>query len=191
MILSSNGNIFRVTGPLCGEFTGHRWIPLTKASDAELWCIWSAPEQTLEQTIESLVIWDVIALIMASPWWCGDELDHFDTQSTLSRRRIFQNQSLFRELRSRFTLVYAFVLWFGTSQLPPYRMIVPLIDNVHMRHRVWSWSCVHAHRNWNVYEINHAFMPTGIVTSWCMMVNLHTVVMLSHIWYHRCAMGKM
>ena len=27
---------FRVTGPLCGEFTGHRWIPLTKASDAEL-----------------------------------------------------------------------------------------------------------------------------------------------------------
>ena len=27
---------FRVTGPLCREFTGHRWIPLTKASDAEL-----------------------------------------------------------------------------------------------------------------------------------------------------------
>ena len=24
---SSNGNIFRVTGPLYGEFTGHRWIP--------------------------------------------------------------------------------------------------------------------------------------------------------------------
>ena len=30
---------------LCGEFTGHRWIPLTKASDTELWCfVWSAPE---------------------------------------------------------------------------------------------------------------------------------------------------
>ena len=29
---------FRVTGPLCREFTGHRWIPLTKASDAEFWC---------------------------------------------------------------------------------------------------------------------------------------------------------
>ena len=26
---------FRVTGPLCGEFTGYRWIPHTKASDAE------------------------------------------------------------------------------------------------------------------------------------------------------------
>ena len=24
--------------PLCVEFTGHRWIPNTKASDAELWC---------------------------------------------------------------------------------------------------------------------------------------------------------
>ena len=25
-------NIFCITGPLCGEFTGHWWIPLTKAS---------------------------------------------------------------------------------------------------------------------------------------------------------------
>ena len=30
MMTSSNGNIFRVTGPLCGEFTGHRWIPLQR-----------------------------------------------------------------------------------------------------------------------------------------------------------------
>ena len=30
--------------PLRGEFTGHRWIPRTKASDAELWCfLWSVP----------------------------------------------------------------------------------------------------------------------------------------------------
>ena len=38
MMTSSNGNTFLVTGPLCGEFTGDRWIPLTKANDAELWC---------------------------------------------------------------------------------------------------------------------------------------------------------
>ena len=38
MMMSSNGNIFRVTGHLCGEFTSHRWIPRTKASDVELWC---------------------------------------------------------------------------------------------------------------------------------------------------------
>ena len=31
--------------PLCGEFTGPRWIPRTKASDAELWCfLWSVSE---------------------------------------------------------------------------------------------------------------------------------------------------
>ena len=42
MMTSSNGNIFRVTGHLYGEFTGPRWIPRTKASDAELWCfLWS------------------------------------------------------------------------------------------------------------------------------------------------------
>ena len=42
---SWNGTIFRVTGLLCGEITGHRWIPHTKASDAELWCfLWSEPE---------------------------------------------------------------------------------------------------------------------------------------------------
>ena len=27
MMTSSNGNIFRVTGPLWGESTGHRWLP--------------------------------------------------------------------------------------------------------------------------------------------------------------------
>ena len=45
IIMSSNGNIFRITGPLGREFTVHWWIPLTKASDAELWCfLWSASE---------------------------------------------------------------------------------------------------------------------------------------------------
>ena len=61
---SSNGNIFRVSGLLWGEYTGHRWIPLTKPSDTELWCfLWSAPEQTVEQTIE-MPVRDAIALIM-------------------------------------------------------------------------------------------------------------------------------
>ena len=41
MMTSSNRNIFRVTGHLCGKFTSHR----TKASDAELWCyLWYAPK---------------------------------------------------------------------------------------------------------------------------------------------------
>ena len=45
MMTSSNGNIFRVTGYMCGDFIGPRWIPRTKASDEELWCfLWSASE---------------------------------------------------------------------------------------------------------------------------------------------------
>ena len=67
MMASSNGNIFRVTGPLWGESTGHRWISLTKASDGKLWgFIWSAHEQTVDQTIRTLLICDAIALIMMS-----------------------------------------------------------------------------------------------------------------------------
>ena len=46
-----------------GKSTGHRWISLTKASNAELWCIlWCAPEQT----VEMLAIWDAISLSMSS-----------------------------------------------------------------------------------------------------------------------------
>ena len=45
MMTSSNGNIFRATGPLCGELTGHRWIPHTKgqwrrALRFSLICFW-------------------------------------------------------------------------------------------------------------------------------------------------------
>ena len=50
---------FRVTGPLWGESTGPWWISPTKASDAELWCfLSSAPQQTVEQTVEMPVIWN-------------------------------------------------------------------------------------------------------------------------------------
>ena len=48
--------------PVTGGFPS-----LTKAS--ELWCfLWSMPEQTDEHKMETPVIWDVIALIMASPY---------------------------------------------------------------------------------------------------------------------------
>ena len=46
---------------LYGEFTAHRWIPLTKTSDTELWCFFlSAPEQAIVR----LVIWDAIMQII-------------------------------------------------------------------------------------------------------------------------------
>ena len=54
MMTLLNGNFARVTGPLWGESSGHRWIALTKASNAEIWYfLWSAPEQTVEQTMET------------------------------------------------------------------------------------------------------------------------------------------
>ena len=46
---SSNGSIFGVTGPLCGEFIGHQWISLTKASDVELWCFLCLNERLSKQ----------------------------------------------------------------------------------------------------------------------------------------------
>ena len=57
-------SVSRVTGPLWGESTADRWIPFTKASDAEL--RWSVPELTIEQTMDTQVIWDAIVLIMTS-----------------------------------------------------------------------------------------------------------------------------
>ena len=67
LMTSSNQDIFRITGSLWGESTGHQWIPLTQASDSELWCfLLSAPEQMVEQTIETPLIWDAIALIVTS-----------------------------------------------------------------------------------------------------------------------------
>ena len=50
MMSSSNGNIFRVTGPLCGEFTGH------KVSDAEF----------------DVSLISVLIKRMSKQWWAGD-----------------------------------------------------------------------------------------------------------------------
>ena len=66
MTTSSNGIIFRVTGPLWAEFTGHRSIlsqsPVARSFDVFFYL----RLKTVEQTIETPVIWDPNALIMAS-----------------------------------------------------------------------------------------------------------------------------
>ena len=66
VMTSSSGKTFALLA-LWGESIGQRWIPVTKAGVAELWYfLWSAPEQTVEQTIETPVIWDAMALSMTS-----------------------------------------------------------------------------------------------------------------------------
>ena len=76
------GNIFRVTGHLCGEFIGPRWIPHTKASDAALWCLlWSAAGWVNNREAGALrhncAHYDVIVMYCASQlctrsalWFC-------------------------------------------------------------------------------------------------------------------------
>ena len=52
--------------PLCGEFTGDRWILRTKASDSELWCfLWSAPNIWLSKQW-----WGWWFEMPSCPLWC-------------------------------------------------------------------------------------------------------------------------
>ena len=91
MMTSSNGNIFRVTGPLCGEFTGYQWIPLTKASDAsdvslicalnkwlntQLWGWWlEMPSRSLWCHCNVFMVFMVLCLavvyVIIFVDWCG------------------------------------------------------------------------------------------------------------------------
>ena len=64
MMTLSNGNIFRITGPLWGESTGRRWIPPTKASGAGVFFDLRMDKRMSKQS--GSVIWDAVALIMTS-----------------------------------------------------------------------------------------------------------------------------
>ena len=68
---SSNGNLFALLALCEGNQPVTGGLPPSKASGTELWrFLWSAPEQTIEQAIETLVIRDAMALIMTSlQWW--------------------------------------------------------------------------------------------------------------------------
>ena len=66
MIASSNGNDFRVTGLVWGESTGHRWIHLTKAREAELLCfLWSASEHDVT-VMGGLSVWQFAVVVVFS-----------------------------------------------------------------------------------------------------------------------------
>ena len=77
MMTSSNGNIFRVAGPLCREFTGHQWISLTKVSGAELWCFlhlnkWLIKNQDAGDLRCHHAHYDVT--VMSEDWWTFSNL---------------------------------------------------------------------------------------------------------------------
>ena len=70
------------TSPLWWGSIGHRWITLTKASDAGLWCfIWSAAKQTIKTPLISLTL---SQCTLAGPVYTGMPLEcHWLTQCTL------------------------------------------------------------------------------------------------------------
>ena len=59
MMTSSNENIFRVTGPLCGEFTGPGEFPAQRPATRSF-------DVFFDQRLNKLVIWDAIMVIMTS-----------------------------------------------------------------------------------------------------------------------------
>ena len=76
MMASSTGKIFRVTGHLCREFTGHRWIPCTKASDVELWyLLWSLCMKPISFQSKASVVCSVTAAVFID--FCLKKLNVF------------------------------------------------------------------------------------------------------------------
>ena len=51
IMTSSHGSFFSVTGHLWGEFTGHRWIPLTKGQKCRLWCFFDVGPHKLRDKL--------------------------------------------------------------------------------------------------------------------------------------------
>ena len=110
MMTSSNGNVSRVTGPLCGE---GQW-------QVALMFLWSAPVQTVLQTIETPVIWDAIALIMTSLWWAMGEwlytIDEYGSNylsmSYFQISHVSNSKSTYAEVNKRaFARIVDFVQW--------------------------------------------------------------------------------
>ena len=81
-----------------------------QSSDAELWCfLWSAPAQTIVQTIGTPVIWDAIVFIMTH---CNDLLKAIPTN-----RKLWFVMLSSGEFISRSFSVFAIVIYSYSSSL--------------------------------------------------------------------------
>ena len=100
---------------LCvGNFTGNSWIPLTKASDKELWCfLWSATEQTVESVIKTLVIWDAIVLIMTSVLWDINKNAHLMILAMFLNKLQISKSICNQDILSSLCRVYVTAFWTG------------------------------------------------------------------------------
>ena len=96
MMTSSNGNIFRFTGPVCKKFTGHRWIPLRKASDAELWYYFQLCLNTYLSTFDEYLGYVLLQKFVANSALCtyhfNDGIQYIYIY--IGKMSIFQGQRL-------------------------------------------------------------------------------------------------
>ena len=104
MMTSSNGNIFRVTGPLCGEFTGPRWIP---------------PQRPVTRSFD--VFFDMRLNKQLSKqswgWWFAGDLRHYCFHYDVTVM-IFQ-EGEFDWSQQQQTVIFGTYLWgFIVSQIP-------------------------------------------------------------------------
>ena len=153
MMTSSNGNIFRVIGPFCGEFTGQRWIPFTKASDAETSSISSRFSGiTLYREMKYLSIYLSLMFSLICAWingWANNReagdlrhhRAHYDV-IVMIRDSILQNTEAWMHvigwimMTSRHDTLSAFL--FGESV----RGIHPLhLDTRHKNAELWWFRC--------------------------------------------------
>ena len=138
MMSSSNGTIFRVTGLVWGESTVYRQISITKAIHVELWCfLWATPEQTVEQIIRTLVIWDAIALLMTSQYWRRTLMHHLNALHTHS-----SFTPIGEILGSIVNNLGKFDPWYNATQ--PYELLHVVNSSQFVAFIWWRWAVVGA-----------------------------------------------
>ena len=143
MMTSSNGNIFRVAGPLCGEFTGPGDFPAQRPVTRSFAVFL---DLRLNKRLSKQVIWDAIAPIMTSLWWrsslhalCNDFLvDHSCSPSKLAARLYLVNKTICHEWsrgsQNQTSLVCVLVL-----RNTIYRFIYPNLSSTFWNFNFLNW----------------------------------------------------
>ena len=182
MMTSSNGNIFRVIGPFWGKppVTGG----LSKTSNTELWCfLWCSPEHTVEQKIETPVIWDAMAAIATSllwPSWWPRQLQSIGTQHTSplkwrhnGRCGVLNHQRLdcllnplFRQIKENIKVPRHWPLWveFTGDRWIPHTIntLRPIQDDRHFPNDIFK--CIFLTENaWILIKIQPKFVSMGSI----------------------------
>ena len=105
---SSNGNIFCVTGLLRWKFPCQRWIPLTNASDAELWCFlylrrWSVNSLTKATNAELWCFFGICA-------WTNDWVNNRYADD-LGRHRARYDVTVMKSVANVNSGIYVWGVW--------------------------------------------------------------------------------